>query len=159
MAKRTLANIRFLDKKETEVIYSLLKNQFGVEDFLGKFLMIGSERIFLYTGDFNSNELDVLQEDLPVERIGVYFGKIYEGEIRLSLEGVDVLKEKIVKGIFNLEDSLVSEWMSGADLFIEHNASGFVVIENKGLFLGCGKACREKISNFIPKSRRLKLRG
>lgn len=159
MAKRTLANIRFLDKKKCEEIYFLLEKQFGVTNFKSKFLMIGNERIFLYQGEFNEKELDILQEDLPIERIGVYFCKIHEGELRLSLEGVDILKEKITKGIFNLEDKYVEEWMSGADLFIEHNTSGFIVIQNKGLFLGCGKACNGKISNFIPKSRRLKLKG
>ncbi len=36
---------------------------------------------------------------------------------------------------------------------------GFVVIKFKNDFLGCGKASAEKITNFIPKNRRLKERS
>jgi NOL1/NOP2/fmu family ribosome biogenesis protein len=35
---------------------------------------------------------------------------------------------------------------------------GIVAIRYKEDFLGCGKASESKISNFIPKSRRLKLK-
>lgn len=35
---------------------------------------------------------------------------------------------------------------------------GFIVMKNNDDYLGCGKASETKITNFIPKSRRLKNR-
>ena len=46
--------------------------------------------------------------------------------------------------------------MKGNELNIKSNLKGFVVIRYKDDFLGCGKASAEKITNFVPKERRLK---
>ena len=50
------------------------------------------------------------------------------------------------------------EWMMGQDLNITTGKKGFFVIKFKEDFLGTGKISENKISNFIPKSRRLKFK-
>ena len=46
--------------------------------------------------------------------------------------------------------------MKGSELNLKSGMKGFVIIKYKNEFLGTGKASEEKISNFIPKNRRLK---
>ena len=46
--------------------------------------------------------------------------------------------------------------MKGNELEIQTGKKGFLIIKYKNDFLGCGKASEPKITNFIPKNRRLK---
>ena len=46
----------------------------------------------------------------------------------------------------------------GQELNIKSGKKDFLVMKYEDNFLGCGKASEEKISNFIPKMRRLKNR-
>jgi NOL1/NOP2/fmu family ribosome biogenesis protein len=76
------------------------------------------------------------------------------------MEGTQLLKEQITRNIFEIENEKDLEiWMHGSELNIKTGMSGFIVIKYKNDFLGCGKASENKIGNFIPKSRRLKVRG
>ncbi|MDE1848827.1 MAG: hypothetical protein KGH55_02240 [Nanoarchaeota archaeon] len=78
--------------------------------------------------------------------------------IRLSIEGSQILKNQIKKNTFELDEKQAEEWMSGRELNIRPGTRAFLVMKYKNDFLGCGKASEEKISNFIPKMRRLKNR-
>ena len=46
--------------------------------------------------------------------------------------------------------------MQGEELLIQTNLRGFVAIKYQDDFLGCGDASENKITNYIPKTRRLK---
>ena len=46
--------------------------------------------------------------------------------------------------------------MMGSELNIKSGMKGFVIMKYKDELLGTGKASEEKISNFIPKNRRLR---
>ena len=50
----------------------------------------------------------------------------------------------------------LEQWMKGNELNISSGLKGFVVMKYKNDFVGTGKASAEKITNFIPKNRRLK---
>lgn len=79
------------------------------------------------------------------------------GEIRLSIEGSQILGKQITKNIFQLQnEEQLQQWMQGQDLQIKNEDKGIVVVKFKNEFLGSGKKSAEKISNFIPKNRRLK---
>lgn len=151
---------KIFNSKEKEEFVSKLREQFGIEEINGKLLQRGAERIFLYTGYLDKQEIIQLERNLPVERIGIYFSKIFSptGEIRLSLEGTQIMKNQIKKNIFELSEEQLDEWMKGRELNLKipKEMRGFVIMKYKNKFLGCGKASAEKISNFIPKNRRLK---
>ena len=70
-----------------------------------------------------------------------------------------LVKHQITKNIFDLNDEQAEQWMKGQELNIESGKKGFVVMKYREDFLGTGKASAEKISNFIPKARRLKERN
>jgi len=51
------------------------------------------------------------------------------------------------------------EWMYGSELLINTGYRQFIILRYNGNLLGCGKASEQKVSNFIPKSRRLKFKN
>ncbi len=152
---------KILNEHEKHEIEKKLHEQFGIKEILGKVVMRGEEKLFFFTGDADEKELKTLEEIVPVEKIGVYFAKIINDDIKLTIEGSQILKNQISKGIFEISSEQSEEWMMGGELNIKTGLKGFVIIKNRetGDFLGCGKASESKITNFIPKSRRLKSKG
>ena len=150
--------IKILNKKEKQEIESKLNKQFGIKEISEKIIMKGKEKLFLFSGSFTNEEIKKLEELVVIEKIGVYFAKIDERteDIRLSIEGSQILKNQIKKNVFEISEELVEQWMKGQELNIKTGKKGFIVIKYKNDFLGTGKASEEKISNFIPKIRRLK---
>jgi len=148
--------IKILSKREKEEILRKLNKQFGIKDIPGMLIKLGKDRIFFFSGNFNENEIRKLESEVQIERVGIYFAKIIMDDIKLSIEGTQILKEQINKNIFELNEEQLKDWMSGRDLMIQMKERGFLVMKYKEEFLGCGKASENKISNFIPKERRLK---
>jgi NOL1/NOP2/fmu family ribosome biogenesis protein len=150
--------LTILNKKEKQEIENKLNKQFGIKEISEKIIMKGKEKLFLFSGSFTNEEIKKLEELVIIEKVGVYFAKIDERtkDIRLSIEGSQILKKQIKKNVFEISEELVEQWMKGRELNIKTGKKGFVVIKYKNDFLGTGKASEEKISNFIPKIRRLK---
>ena len=150
-----------LNEREKKEIVEKLKAQFGINEVPGKIVMRGKERLFLYSGNLDEEEMEKLESLVFIERAGIYFAKIEEPneDIRLSIEGTQILKEQINKNIFEIPENLVDDWMKGRELNVQSGMKGFVVMKFGNEFLGCGKASENKIGNFIPKNRRLKERS
>ena len=154
--------LKILSLEEKKEIEKKLEAQFGIKTIPGLIVKRGKERLFLFTGSFSEREIKELEDSVIIERVGVYFAKIVEdgGEekIRLSLEGVHILKDQIKKNIFELSEEQADKWMKGQQLDIKTGKRGMIIMKYKENFLGTGKASEEKIGNFIPKSRRVKER-
>lgn len=152
--------LKVLNKNEKEEIRKKLEIQFGIKELPGMVLQRGQERIFLYQGDMNEKEIKKIESSIILERIGLCFAKEDQhGDIRLSIEGAQILAPQITKNIFEVNEEQARLWMEGSQLDIASGMKGFVIIKYKDLILGNGKASLEKISNFIPKARRLKARN
>ncbi|HJZ18973.1 MAG TPA: hypothetical protein VJ208_02610 [Candidatus Nanoarchaeia archaeon] len=148
---------KILNKAEKQEIESRLSEQFGVDSIPGKIIKSGKERLFLFTGDFDEKDIKSIEKLAFIERLGVYIARIDEfGEIRLSIEGTQILKNQITKNIFSLNSEQAEQWMKGHELQIKTGMKGFVAIKYEEDFLGTGKASENKIGNFIPKNRRLR---
>ena len=148
--------LKILSSNEKQNIVDKLKKQFGVKEVEGIFVQRGPERLFLFQGDFTQKQIQTLERTIPIERVGIYFGKVIHDEIRLSIEGTHILKNQITKNIFELNDEQAELWMKGNELEIQTGKKGFLIMKYKDDFLGCGKASELKITNFVPKNRRLK---
>lgn len=151
--------LNFLEGKEKKEIIEILNTQFGIKNIPGRIIKKGKEKIFLYTGELNKEEILKIKDLVPIERIGVYLAKQEERGIRLSIEGSQILKNEITKNTIELDKNEMETWMKGHEVLKNTNLRGYVIIKYKEEMLGTGKASEEKITNFIPKSRRLKLRG
>ena len=153
--------IKILSKSEKSEIERKLREQFGIDKIPEKIITSGKERLFLYSGSLDREDVKNLEKITFIERIGIYFAKIDEStnDIRLSIEGTQILKEQIKKNIFEIPDEHVEDWMKGHELNIQTGMKGFIIMKHKNDFLGTGKASENKIGNFIPKNRRLKEKG
>lgn len=148
--------LKILNKKEKVEIENKLKAQFGIKNVNGIFVKRGAERIFLFQGSYSKEQIKHLEKLTQIERVGVYFAKEMNDKIRLSVDGVHILKDQITKNIYEIDEEQAKQWMMGQELNITTGKKDFVIIRYKDYFLGCGKASAEKITNFIPKNRRLK---
>ena len=95
-------------------------------------------------------------ENININKLGLYFGKIEHNEIRLSIEGSQIVGEKATKNILEISKEDSREWLRGFDLETNENLSGFVIIKNNNDFYGTGKIKEGRILNFVPKGRKLK---
>lgn len=144
----------------SELRYLLLK--FGNQKKFKKFSGAKSSGIFymdkirIYSGSLSNNELNTLAANLRIENIGLYFAKQEKDGIRLTLDGVQILKHQITKNILELTNQQAEEWLRGMDLGIK-TGRGFKILKNNDDLIGCGKSTGEKITNFIPKERRIKI--
>jgi len=150
--------IKSFSKSEKEKFINQLKEQFGIKEISGQIARFGKERIILFSQEISEKEIQTLDRISRVEGVGVYFAKIDENskEIRLSIEGTQLLKNQITKNIFELDEKQAEQWMMGQELNLTTGKKGFFIMKFKEDFLGTGKISENKISNFIPKSRRLK---
>lgn len=148
--------LHFFNKQETQEILESLNNQFGITKINGIILRIGQERLFLYQGSLNIEKIKELEKEVPIERVGVYFAKMQDGGIRLSIEGTHIFKDQIKKNFFIMDDVQLIDWMHGRELLVNSEKKGFLVMKHKNDLFGTGKASEQKITNFIPKTRRLK---
>jgi len=148
--------IYFLNSKEKKEIECKLLEQFGISKLPDIIVQIGKERLRLFTGDFTEKELEKLSRITHIEGIGLYIARQENDEIRLSIEGSQLLSSQITKNIFELNELQLKQWMQGADLQIQNQERGIFIISYNNDFLGSGKLSEQKISNFIPKGRRIK---
>lgn len=150
--------LKILNEKEKKVVENKLNEQFGISEVLGKIIMRGKDKMFLFSGSFSKSQIKKLEKITLIERIGAYFAKMDERtkDIRLSIEGSQTLGSGIKKNVFEINEEQTQEWMKGRELRIRTGKKGFLILKYKNDFLGTGKASEEKIGNFIPKSRRLK---
>ena len=151
-----MTNLKILNKNQKQEIVNKLKKQFGISVLDGIFVQRGVERLFLFQGDFTPGQIYNLERTVPIERVGIYFGKEIGNKIRLSIEGTHILQEQIKKNIFELDDVQAEQWMKGQELQIQTGKQDFLIMKYKDDFLGCGKASELKIGNYVPKNRRLR---
>jgi NOL1/NOP2/fmu family ribosome biogenesis protein len=148
--------IKILNSKEKAEIEKKLREQFAVDSIPGLIVQRGEERLFLFSGSFSEKEIKQLEKCTFIERMGVYFAKIIGNNIRLSIEGSQLLSAQVKKNIFELNPKEAEEWMKGHELPIKTGEHKFLIMKCGKDFLGTGKASEEKIGNFIPKNRRLR---
>ena len=150
--------IKFFNERERERILKILKQQFGINEIPWTLARLGKERIIIFSGELSDREILNIDEVAHIEGVGLYFAKEQMDGIRLSIEGSQLLKEQITKNVFILDSKQAEQWMMGQELNIKTDKKGFYIIKFKDDFLGTGKVSENRITNFVPKARRLKSR-
>nr|MDO8079581.1 hypothetical protein [Candidatus Freyarchaeota archaeon] len=134
----------------TQKISEMIEEQFGAKINF-KLQEAGKRKVYAYREYTNL-------EKQPIEIIhyGVYFGKLDEGgEIRLSIEGSQLIGKKAKKNIIEIDHDKAVKWMKGENLKVESKAQGYVILKWKNYYLGCGKLKNGTIKNYVPKDRRI----
>jgi len=147
--------MKIIFSSEKKQILKQLEEQFGISKIPYLLLRFGKEKIRAYSGNLSNEELKELDNALRIETAGLYIAKQQQDGIRLTIDGIQLFKNQITKNIIELNEKQKQEWLKGHDLDIKTN-KGFKVLKNQDDFLGCGKSTGERITNFVPKERRIK---
>lgn len=85
----------------------------------------------------------------------MYIGEFKKGELRLSIEGSQLIGPHAKKNVVELDRNELRQWLRGEDLIKEVKEEGYVIMKSNNDFVGCGRVKEGKILNFVPKARRL----
>ena len=145
--------LKILNRKKIKEILALIKKQWEA-DFRTElaFLMNTQNKIFLV----NKEVFNINLEKLRINSIGLYFGELKNNELRLSIEGSQLIGKSAKQNIIELNKKQAMQWLKGEDVDIKGNYLGFVILKYENDFLGTGKYKDEKVLNFVSKSRRFK---
>jgi len=149
--------IEIVRKSKKKRILEYLKRRFNFTkklDFV--FFQDSKGRIRVASKDF----LKLKTEGMRIENLGLYFGRWDGSELRLSIEGSQIVGRDAKKNVLNLDDEKALEWMSGRNIEVKARVeNGFVILKHNKDFLGSGRFLDGKVVSFIPKERRIKPRN
>ncbi len=153
-----LGKWKVLNSKEVRAIAEMVEEQWGCELFsvIGEvgFLEGATGDIFLISRDVERLDL----ERIRIDSLGLYFGEEKNGELRLSIEGSQIVGRAAAKNVVELNDAEFRLWLRGEDLEKTLiGCSGFAIIRHNSDFIGCGRCKEGKILNFVPKARRVNI--
>ncbi len=147
-----MQNLKFLDRKDKKRFLELLKKQFGFEEELDyAFLTNNKNKVFIVNKVIANIDL----ERIRINSIGLYIAEFNNNEVRLSIEGSQIIGKKAKKSVIELDESQAREWLKGNDLEKPTNVEGFVILKHDKDYLGSGRVKQSTILNFVPKTRRL----
>ena len=143
-----------MKSEEIKEIENKIKKTYGYEINLRKFVVIktgNKERIWIT----NPKIVELNIEKLRVSSIGLYFGRIDRGKIRLSIEGAMMINPK--KNWAEIEDW--KNFTRGFDVKCkchECEENQYVIVKWKDYILGIAKYHNKELENIIPKGRKIK---
>ena len=147
-----MQNLKILNKKEIKNILELIKTHFGCDIELDyAFLMNQKNRVFIA----NKELFDIDTKKIRINSIGLYFGELSNNELRLTIEGSQLIGPKSTKNVVELSDSEMRTWLKGEDIEKDIDEKGFIILKHGDDYLGSGKVKENKILNYVPKTRRL----
>ena len=144
-----------INEQERLELINKLNKEYGIIDLDFRLIRFGEEKIRIFSGDINENILEKLDKRLRIESIGLYSFKYTEDKVRLTIDILPLLKDKITKNILELSQKDENSWLKGNELYIESDRA-FKVLKSGPDLIGCGKSTGTKITNFVPKERRIK---
>lgn len=149
-----MKKIILLNSSKKSAFQILLERHYGAEDFSDKVLIqAGEGKIRLTTSD----TIKVAEKMRGVQSLGLYIAKIKGQDVVLSIEGAQILCNRIKKNRIELTEEQAKLWMEGAPVQLEKfTAAKYVVAFYKHLCLGCGRVSADgKVYPQVPKWRRL----
>ncbi len=148
-----IKNFEVLNSKSVREIMKLLNQQWGYEETLDCGFLQKENDIFLITKEVGKIELN----SLNVNSIGLYFAELRHEQLRLSIEGSQIVGKKAKKSVVELDDGQLKQWLAGEDIELAESScenNSYAIVKSKNDFFGCGRIKDGKLLNFVPKSRR-----
>jgi NOL1/NOP2/fmu family ribosome biogenesis protein len=146
----------FLKSAEKRELMKEVEAVYGLSD-IGNCLLIetGKKKVRAFSGSMSKDEIVKLAKLVKVELVGMYMFSRKDAEPRINFDALTLLRDKITKNIFELNDEQFQMWIRGMDLDVS-TRSGTIVLKYGEDLVGVGKSNGEKIFNYIPKERKLK---
>ena len=147
-----MQNLKILNTKEIRNILELIKKQWGCS-FKADYAFLQNEKGRTYIVSKDIAKIDF--KKIRINSVGLYFAEVNGNEIRLSIEGSQLIGPNAEKNIIELNEEEARGWLKGNDLERETKAEGFAIIKHGNDYMGTGRISNNKILNFVPKTRRL----
>ena len=142
-----------LSSKDKKQLLAQIKDQWGA-DFKPEFAFFRNEKDKIYVIHKDIAKIDL--SGARINSVGMYFSEDKKGELRLSIEGSQLVGPLAKKNVVELDDKERIAWLRGEDLQKEGDWSGFVIVKHKDDYMGSGKYTADRrLLNFVPKARRL----
>jgi NOL1/NOP2/fmu family ribosome biogenesis protein len=157
-------NLNILDSAKKKKFIDKISS-FGIKKIPYLLIQTGKERIVAYSGSFSREEISKICQLLSVEGIGLYFAKDTDEGMRLSLDGLQYMKDQLNGNVIDISTEQEKDWFLGKPLELTEEQNnkyedmqGFVVIRSGEDILGTGRKSRgvKIINNFLPKERRVR---
>ena len=150
--------MRVLDRSERKALLEELEKAFGLEELPQDLVLLeGSEgKVRASTRE----AYEMAQRIGRVESLGLYVLKRTKFGTYLSVEGSQLLGERLKKNVVELTAEQLERWASGEPLDLSELGfkpdGNFVVVRYGPVFAGSGKVSRDgKVHPQIPKERRV----
>jgi len=99
------------------------------------------------------------ENKLRIDSIGLYFGTMTGNDLRLSIEGSQIVGPEAKQNIIEINVDQRKLWLSGEDIDLsrqkKNDLTGFLLVRCRDDFLGCGRFRDNTLMNYYPKSRRI----
>ena len=156
-----------LNSKARKLFYEKMNTYFGIDP---KFKLDGilfktkKNKYYILDNKF----AEIADTDFHSKVLGLYIAEINDfGEIRLSIEGCQLIGPHVTKHILELDERRKNKFIRGEDLdaddlIKEHNLKNqyYILYFTDELggknYLACSKIKNGKLLNFIPKGRRVR---
>ncbi|MFC1801553.1 hypothetical protein ACFLZB_03735 [Nanoarchaeota archaeon] len=144
--------LNILNTREIKGILKLLDSQFGFSSSLD-YVFLKNDKGKVYIVSRGIGEIDLSK--LKINSIGLYFGELKGTELRLSLEGSQIIGPLAEKNVVSLDEGLLKLYFAGHNLEMDLGSKNrFVILKFREDFIGCCKYKEGKILNFLPKEHR-----
>jgi NOL1/NOP2/fmu family ribosome biogenesis protein len=146
---------RFLTRKEMREINDKLEEQHGCSFDIDSYHYMETAK-----GDLNMISRDIERIDynnINEVSAGLYVADI-KGQLRLSLEGTQLLGKYATKNVIELDDDEWERWLKRESISSERFnefEKGYYIIKNEDDYFGCGFLDDGLLKTFVPKSRSL----
>ncbi len=146
-------NMRVLNRKESKEIVAKINVQFGATFELDKVLFMNGDDLYLA----NREAIEGIRPSWRVNELGLYLGEVKGDQVRMSIEGSQLVGATATKNIVEIDEDQLRSWLGGVHVEFEASDSGYVLVRYNSDFVGCGKIKQNKLLNFVPKARRVNL--
>jgi NOL1/NOP2/fmu family ribosome biogenesis protein len=143
--------LRILNTREIKNILNKLNEQHGIDMKLDyAFLLDQKNKIWLAGRGIDLVDFDQLR----INTMGLYFGELNKhGQLRLSMEGAQLVGECATKNILALGREQVRLYFKGEELPVTCE-NGFMLLKYNNDFFGSALAKNKLLLNYLPRIHR-----
>ncbi len=149
-----MKNLKILNKKDKKELRDIMIKQWGADYLIEDAALKDPKgKIYLMSRDIAPIDFS----HFNINNMGLYFGQLKNNELRLSIDGSQIVGPSAEKNIVELNSQGLYQWFQGYEVDVDMEGRGFVLMKYGDDFVGCGKLIDKRILNYVPKSRRVSL--
>lgn len=149
--------MRIFNRKQIKEVQELANKTYDANLELVEFAMLSTskkEKLWVTNRGILENDF----KPMRLNSVGVYFGRIHHGKLRLSIEGAQMVGKTAKKNVAEITKEQVWDFIRGFDVSTETESleeNAYVLVKNNEDILGIAKYVSGTLENILPKSRKL----